>query len=463
VAANSLTNAGEIRNGAVLKSGGTVTNTDTITGGNFGLYIAGGGAVTNSGTISGGASVVFAGSGTNTLTLQTGSTLVGAAYGSTASGAANALILEGHGTANNNFGNFKTLNAEGSGVWTLGGNSAFGETMVSAGTLSVTGALASTTLEIAANAELNDGGAVTVTGAVTNRGNLTINGVTMNVVGAGGTFTQVAGGTTTLLNGGLLDPSSIVIERGVFGGGGSLVGDVSVTGGTLKPGGSPGDSLNALGNFLQTGGSIVFDFMAGANAQEFIADGLLNLNTFLGLTGGGAFCTELDCGRVLQDISFADNVHGLTIMGFDPATRAIDPITGATPEPGTWALMMTGIFGLTGLGLRRRMRGRSDHTRAPICCRSLSKWKEISAPSPDSSWVGCLLRNGATMGLEDRAPTHDPMGSGNLSSSAHQKYVAARIQPHFLSRIGTRVGLATDFARTSRHLWTRGQRRARLL
>ena len=36
------------------------------------------GTVTNSGTISGAASVVFAGSGTNTLTLQTGSTLVGA-------------------------------------------------------------------------------------------------------------------------------------------------------------------------------------------------------------------------------------------------------------------------------------------------------------------------------------------------------------------------------------------------
>ena len=70
------------------------------------LYQGGGGTVTNAGTISGGtASVVFAGSGANTLTLQTGSTLNGAAYGSTASGATNALILEGHGTANNNFTN----------------------------------------------------------------------------------------------------------------------------------------------------------------------------------------------------------------------------------------------------------------------------------------------------------------------------------------------------------------------
>jgi hypothetical protein len=415
-AVNSLTNAGEIRNGAVLKSGGAVTNTDTITGGHFGLYMGGGGTVTNSGTISGAASVEFAGSGAHTLTLQTGSTLTGGAYGSTASGATNALILEGQGTANNNFGNFQSLNAEGSGTWTLGGHSSFGDTMVSTGILSVTGALTSKTLEIAAHAELNDGGAVTVTGAVTNRGNLTINGVTMQVVGAGGTFTQVAGGTTTLLNGGVLDPANIVVERGVFGGSGSMVGDVSVTGGTVQPGGGPDASLTFLGAYSQTGGEIVFDidpngvggflettlnfdpsftigisntkvvfdFLEGANAQQFIADGLLSLDTFFGTTGGGQFCTEVNCGTAFQDISFSDNVPGLTIMGFDPATGAIDPTTGATPEPGTWALMMTGIFGLTGLGLRRRMRGRSDHTRAPICCRSPREWKEISAPSPDS-------------------------------------------------------------------------------
>jgi hypothetical protein len=263
---------------------------------------------------------------------------------------------------------------------------------------------------------LNDGGAVTVTGALTNRGNLTINGVTMNVVGAGGTFTQVAGGTTILLNGGVLDPANIVIERGVFGGSGSMVGDVSVTGGTVKAGGGPGGSLTFLGAYSQTGGEIVFDidpngvggflettlnfdpnlpigvsdttlvfdFLNGANAQQFIADGLLNLDTFFGTIGGGQFCTEVNCGTAFQDISFSDNVPGLTIMGFDPATGAIDPTTGAVPEPGTWALMMTGIFGLAGLELRRRMRGRSDDTNALICYRSLREWKEISAPSPDS-------------------------------------------------------------------------------
>jgi hypothetical protein len=406
--AGTVINSGDIHgtaasgNGVILTGGGTVTNTGTITGGHLGIYVrGGGGTVTNAGTITGGAlSVAFAGSGTNTLTLQTGSTLDGTAYGSTASGAVNALILQGQGSANNNFVSFKTLNAEATGTWTLGGNSAFGDTKVSTGSLSVTGVLTSTTLEILASAQFKDSGAVTVTGAVTNSGNLTINGVRMNVVGAGGTFTQLAGGTTTLLNGGVLDPSNIVVDRGVFGGSGSMVGDVSVTGGTVEAGAGPGGSLKILGNFLQTGGEIVFkvdpnghggfiestldfgagvmisdttfvfDFLNGANAQQFIADDLLNLNTFFGLTGGGSqFCTELNCGSVLQDISFADNVPGLTITGFDPTTGAIDPTIGAmsvqaVPEPGTWALLITGMLGLAGLKLRRRRRGEPSNVSA---------------------------------------------------------------------------------------------------
>jgi hypothetical protein len=157
--AATVTNAGAITGniGVGLDSGGSVTNqgAGTISGDFDGVFLqdgsltnqaggtiigtrdgvrARGVAVTNAGTISGtAASVQFFGYeyGANTLTLETGSTLIGDAIGSTASGATNALVLEGHGTANNNFDNFNTLNVQANGNWTLGGASTFGATTVS--------------------------------------------------------------------------------------------------------------------------------------------------------------------------------------------------------------------------------------------------------------------------------------------------------------------------------------------
>ena len=122
----------------------TNQGTGTISGDHagvfFGIFDGDAATVTNAGTISGSAaSVQFAGAGANTLTLETGSTLNGDAIGSTASGATNALILQGHGTANNNFDDFDTLSVQANGNWTLGGDSTFGATTVSSGSLIVAG------------------------------------------------------------------------------------------------------------------------------------------------------------------------------------------------------------------------------------------------------------------------------------------------------------------------------------
>ena len=279
-----------------------------INGGALGVYIKGaGGTVANSGTIGGStASVVFAGTGANTLTLQTGSTLNGVAYGSTASGATNALVLEGEGIANNNFAQFNTLTAEGSGTWSLGGSSVFGDTNVSSGTLSVTGSLTSTTLEIEASAQFTDVGAVFVDGSATNAGNLTINGVTMHVAGAGGTYTQLAGGTTTLENGGELDPPNITNDglfKNTSGTGTSAVAGSLLNMGTIE---TSSGALDIEGAVTGVGA----DTISGASTLKF--ELTLAAGQSINFLGGGGTLDLID-PLGYQGSHIADFVAGDTV------------------------------------------------------------------------------------------------------------------------------------------------------
>ena len=98
----------------------------TISGGGVGIEILGSGTVTNAGTISGATnSVDFNSAGsTNTLILQTGSVLIGDAVGNATS--TNKLILQGSGTANNNFAGFTSLDVQANARWTLNGHSTVG-------------------------------------------------------------------------------------------------------------------------------------------------------------------------------------------------------------------------------------------------------------------------------------------------------------------------------------------------
>ncbi|SHL99443.1 Uncharacterized conserved protein, contains a C-terminal beta-barrel porin domain [Bradyrhizobium lablabi] len=200
----TVTNAGSITGtnnfGIYLQSGGSVTNQaggvirggnigvyssfgssatnqagGVISGGNIGVYSRGPGTVTNAGTITGGTnSVRFEGNGPHTLILQTGSVLNGTAS-STTPAATSALILQGTGTANNNFINFNTLDVQASGTWTLGGASTIGGTVtVESGVLAVTGSLSSTNTLTA-----NAGGTLGGTGTLA-----TTNGVFINAGGA---------------------------------------------------------------------------------------------------------------------------------------------------------------------------------------------------------------------------------------------------------------------------------------
>src|SRR6185437_3221513 len=167
----TVTNSGTIQaNGAggtaIFDAAGTVTVNNlsggTIAGNTFGISartlavtnaagasisgdtaIQGAGSVTSAGTITGtAASVQFTGTGTNSLALQTGAVLNGAARG--ASGAINKLFFEGHGSVSNGFTGFNTLDVDADTAWIWNTNAAIDLTNVNTGTFVVDAGLSGT-------------------------------------------------------------------------------------------------------------------------------------------------------------------------------------------------------------------------------------------------------------------------------------------------------------------------------
>jgi outer membrane autotransporter protein len=202
----SIINAGRLTAstagaGAIeLQHGGSIQNSGTIEGG-FGIEVLPGSgvtdastAVTNSGTITGtnGTAIRFR-TGTNSLTLQTGSVLNGNVIGGPN---ADSLVLMGAGTEGiNKFSNFETLSMQGT-AWALTGTGTFStSSTIQSGVLAVNGQLTSPTLTIQNAGTL--GGAGTLVGTVNNSGTIAPGNsigtlsVTGNVVFAPGSIYEV--------------------------------------------------------------------------------------------------------------------------------------------------------------------------------------------------------------------------------------------------------------------------------
>ena len=155
-----------------MDAGGSITNSGTIraftsstTNGDYGIYFSGAGSITNTGTIEstdGGMAIKFNGNKEHTLTLGTGSVLVGAVQGGSGT---DHLILQGTGSETlDQFAGFETLDMQGT-HWTLTNSGTIAtSTSVSDGILSVNGTLTTPALTIANGGTLGGGG--TVAGAV---------------------------------------------------------------------------------------------------------------------------------------------------------------------------------------------------------------------------------------------------------------------------------------------------------
>jgi hypothetical protein len=264
-----------------------VTNAGAISG-EIGVYMnaytGGAETVTNAGTISGTiASVQFAGTGASTLTLETGSTLIGDAIGSTASGATNALVLQGHGTANNNFDNFNTLNVQANSNWTLGGSSTFGVTTVS-GRLVVAGDVSGGATILGEPAGDLAQLAIASTGAwdITDDSGIALRAAPSSILNSG-LFAKTG---TTGAGPSVITPN--VTNNGVNTGGEAVNGGIYVSAGRLDFKGA----VSGTGT----------DTISGASTLEF--DSTVGGGQTAGFTGGGGAVDLID------PLGFAGKISG---------------------------------------------------------------------------------------------------------------------------------------------------------
>jgi fibronectin-binding autotransporter adhesin len=297
------------------------------------------------------------------------------------------LTLTGTNTADNRIGGAivnsssgaTSLTKSGTGKWVLSGaNTYTGVTTVSAGTL-----LVNTGASITASASQLNGGTLDVRGTI---GSVTQSGGTLLVSGTAGatvinsgTSTVNAGGTigSTTINGSLLSVNGnagnvLVNSGGTLGGSGSVQG-LTLNGGIVAPGNSPG----LLTAYELNGSNGTFQFQLGAPTTRGSTYDAINVTTLLTLGASTAFTFETlnshtyTIGDVYDlfdfasiDVSAFDNAVLLAALpDLDTANSNLrwdvnsfnaDGIVNVIPEPSTLSLMLSGFTGLIALRMMRK-------------------------------------------------------------------------------------------------------------
>ena len=278
-------------------------------------------------------------------------------------------------------GSTRGLNKTGTGQLELrGANNYNGDTVVSGGTL-----LVATGASITGSASQLSGGTLDVRGTI---GSITQSGGTLLVSGTAGT-TVINSGTSTVNSGGIIGSATIngsllsvngsagdvlVNSGGTLGGSGSVQG-LTLNGGTVAPGNSPG----LLTAYELNGSNGTFQFQLGAPTTRGTTYDAINVTTLLTLGANTGFTFETlnsytyAMGDVYDlfdfasiDVSAFDNSVLLAALpDLDTANSNLtwdvnsfnaDGIVNVIPEPSTLSLMFGGLTGLIALRIMRRRR-----------------------------------------------------------------------------------------------------------
>jgi hypothetical protein len=220
--------------------------------------------------------------------------------------------------------------------------------------------------------QVNNGGSVSsvVFGNFTN----TNGAITIAAGGSmttGGNYTQSGAAPSLKVDGGLA-ASLASVQSGTVQGTGTIGGGVDVSGGTIKPGDSPG-ILTIDGTYTQSGPSVFESELGGTVAGS--GYGQLRVTESATLTGGTLDVDEINGFTAVAGNDFFVLVAGALTGTFSTVDLADAPLpTGdrwnvvynangvelevtrtRTPEPSTWLLLGTALAFIAGYGIGRRV------------------------------------------------------------------------------------------------------------
>jgi len=394
IAGNVAANSGRL----IVDSTGTIGNfsigvTTTVSvDGTTGTITQGGGTLDLRGTgstfsMSAGTATVYSGAFLGNSTLTGGSLLNSGTVGDTTIATGSTFDVKTGGTSSQATVNGGTLLVSGSVAQTVvnsgtatvnsGGNS--GTTTVNGSILDVYGRTGVSTVNTGGTLNVKTGGSLLGTSTV-GGGTLLVDGTAGTVIVNSGTATVNAGGSigSTTVNSGLLAVNGsagdiLVNTGGTFGGSGSVQG-LTLNGGTVAPGNSPG----LLTAYELNGSNGTFQFQLGAPTTRGVTYDAINVTSLLTLGANTAWTFE-----TLDNYAYVDgNTYDLFDWGtadmstFDVAVLqaalpdlntastdlkwnvsnfTLDGTVGVIPEPSTGSLMVFGIVSLITLkAIRRR-------------------------------------------------------------------------------------------------------------
>ncbi|CAE6799681.1 hypothetical protein R69658_04906 [Paraburkholderia aspalathi] len=327
--------------------------------------------IINAGLVQSGiGTAITMGNGNDSLILQTGSVINGAADGGAGS---NTVTLQGSGTASNAFTNFQTLLMQGT-LWNWTGSGTFTLAHVQTGTLNLTGTLG------ASATALVDSGATLQATAQNLPSTVTDNGLVRFAQDSAGTYTGSISGTGAVdkTGAGVLTLAPAAASGNTYSGG------TTIDQGTIAVGAD-----NALG--ANTGG-LTFN------------SGTLQLTTSFDLAATRAITLAAGGGTI--DTQSFDSTLSQAVSG-----------TGALTKAGSGSLLMTGVStysGATTVAAGTLAIGDATHASAALTGGGATTVASGATLGGYGSVTGAVTNNG-TLAVANAVPSFASEGNGAFS------------------------------------------------